>query len=72
MCILDEMMTSAIIMRAKSDNALDWQIAYTKEFQRMRTELNNTKVLRKKGDEFALANQMQKLILLLEEGLREG
>lgn len=64
MCILDEMITSVIIMRSKSDNALDWQIAYTKEFQRMRTELNNTKVLRKKGDEFALADQMQKLILL--------
>jgi Rha family phage regulatory protein len=64
--ILDETLTSVVIMRSKSDKALDWQLAYVDEFKRMRSALSDTKYIRKKGDEFALADKMQKMALLNE------
>lgn len=63
MYIVDELLTTVLLMGFTGDRAIDWKIAYCDEFMKMRTELNNTKVIRQKGDEFALADKMQKLVL---------
>ena len=71
MCILDELFTTVLLMGFTGSSALDWKIAYTKEFHRMREELSKPKVLslphvniaipRVKGDSQALAHKRNTL-----------
>lgn len=63
MFILDEEFATVLIMGFGTAKAVQWKRAYVQEFQRMRTELGGTKVIRQKGDEYALADKLQKIVL---------
>ena len=71
MYILDETFTTVLLMGFTGKEAIKWKIAFTKEFQRMREELKN-RVLRAKGDEYALANDLQKKVLDAKRKELEG
>ena len=71
MYILDETFTTVLLMGFTGKEAVKWKIAFTKEFPRMREELKN-KVLRAKGDEYTLANDLQKKVLDAKRKELEG
>lgn len=57
MYVLNELMTSVLIMGFTGKKAIKWKISYAKEFERLRkTEAN--KVQRFKGDEFAIGHKL--------------
>lgn len=64
MYILDETLTTILLMGLTGKEAIKWKLAYTKEFMRMREENSNTRIIREKGDQFALADRLQKKLLL--------
>jgi Rha family phage regulatory protein len=58
MYVLDETFTTVLIMGFTGESALDWKLAYTKEFQRMRSIVPRTK-----GDPSAELNKTVNAIL---------
>ena len=66
MYVIDEEATSLLLMSYSGKASMEWKKAYIDEFKRMRSALSDTNYIRKKGDEFALADKMQKMALLNE------
>jgi len=63
MYILDETFTTVLLMGFTGKEAVKWKVAYAKEFQKMRDEIQNSKVIRETGDKYALADKLQKMVL---------
>jgi Rha family phage regulatory protein len=59
MYLLDETFTTVLIMRFTGHKALDWQISYSKEFQRLREELTKSQYIKRtKFDDPADRNEL--------------
>ena len=65
--ILDETFTTFLVMGFTGKEAVKWKLQYIKEFQRMREEIQNSKVIRETGDNTHLQTNFKRWFLTLRE-----